>query len=206
MPQAPARMAPAQRRAQIIDGAAEVAWAQGLANVTLRRVATQANITYGLVNHYFPAVNDLVAEAFSVLATRDRQDAERDCSTGGTALGQLRLLLARWVRPDSDRMGLLWLDAWSLAAENPALRQAIDQRMGDGHRLVSGILTAGIQEGTFRPHDPEAVAWTLLTLLDGLIVHSSLQINAPRIDVTATVRNLLEDQLGLSRGDLTIQA
>lgn len=104
--------------------------------------------------------------------------------------------------PDRDRMGLLWLDAWSLAAENPALRETVDQRMADGRQLVR-ILSAGIEQGTLAPHYCDAVAWSLLTLLDGLIVHVSLQINAPRIDVATTVCNLMADQLGLPLNSLT---
>ncbi|MEY9873179.1 hypothetical protein ABH931_002661 [Streptacidiphilus sp. MAP12-33] len=96
-------------------------------------------------------------------------------------------------------MGQLWLGAWSLAADNEALCTAVDQRMADGHRLVTAILTAGVDEGSFRDHNPEALAWTLLSMLDGLIVHSSLRINAPSIDVSVTVRDLMEDQLGLPR-------
>lgn len=62
------RKSPSDRRAEIVDAAATIALAEGLECITLRRVAEQLGVRPGLISHYFPAVEDLVAGAFGTAA------------------------------------------------------------------------------------------------------------------------------------------
>ncbi|MFJ7423250.1 TetR/AcrR family transcriptional regulator [Streptomyces uncialis] len=59
------RKAPAERRHEIIRAAARVGLAEGLECVTLRRIADELGVQPGLVGHYFPAADTLVADAFT---------------------------------------------------------------------------------------------------------------------------------------------
>ncbi|MFJ7206542.1 TetR/AcrR family transcriptional regulator [Streptomyces sp. NPDC098789] len=58
------RKSPEARRAEIVDAATAVALTEGLECVTLRRIADELAVRPGLISHYFPSVEDLVAEAF----------------------------------------------------------------------------------------------------------------------------------------------
>ena len=62
------RKSPEARRAEIVATAARIALTEGLECVTLRRVAEELTVRPGLISHYFPSAEDLVAEAFSVAA------------------------------------------------------------------------------------------------------------------------------------------
>ncbi|MGI5439841.1 TetR/AcrR family transcriptional regulator [Streptomyces shenzhenensis] len=59
------RKAPAERRNEIVATAARIGLTEGLECVTLRRVADELGVQPGLVGHYFPAADHLVAEAFT---------------------------------------------------------------------------------------------------------------------------------------------
>ncbi|WP_139058538.1 TetR/AcrR family transcriptional regulator, partial [Streptomyces prasinopilosus] len=59
------RKAPAERRNEIVTTAARIGLTEGLECVTLRRVADELGVQSGLVGHYFPAADKLVAEAFT---------------------------------------------------------------------------------------------------------------------------------------------
>ncbi|WP_449341177.1 TetR family transcriptional regulator, partial [Streptomyces canarius] len=65
------RKDPAARRAEIVAAAAAVALTEGLECVTLRRIAEELDVRPGLISHYFPSVEDLVAEAFADAATAE---------------------------------------------------------------------------------------------------------------------------------------
>ncbi|MGW3321221.1 TetR family transcriptional regulator C-terminal domain-containing protein [Streptomyces virginiae] len=62
------RKSPEARRAEIVEAAAAVALAEGLECLTLRRIADELDVRPGLISHYFPSVEDLVAEAFGTAA------------------------------------------------------------------------------------------------------------------------------------------
>ncbi|MFB8144153.1 TetR family transcriptional regulator, partial [Streptomyces parvus] len=63
------RKSPAARRAEIVDAAAAVALAEGLECVTLRRIGDDLGVRPGLISHYFPSAEELVAEAFGSAAS-----------------------------------------------------------------------------------------------------------------------------------------
>lgn len=48
----------------MVDAAASVALAEGLEGIALRRIGERLDVRPGLVGHYFPVVDELVAEAF----------------------------------------------------------------------------------------------------------------------------------------------
>ncbi|WP_235892279.1 TetR/AcrR family transcriptional regulator [Mycolicibacterium hodleri] len=61
----------AQRRVEIIDAAIEVMARVGLAGLSMRMVATQAQIPLGALSYYFHDKSDLVAQAFQQLSDRE---------------------------------------------------------------------------------------------------------------------------------------
>jgi DNA-binding transcriptional regulator YbjK len=61
----------AQRRVEIIDAAIEVMARSGLAGLSMRLVANQAQIPLGALTYYFQDKSDLVAQAFQQLSDRE---------------------------------------------------------------------------------------------------------------------------------------
>lgn len=61
----------AQRRVEIIDAAIEVMARVGLAGLSMRLVASQAQIPLGALTYYFKDKSDLVAQAFAQLSDRE---------------------------------------------------------------------------------------------------------------------------------------
>ena len=116
---------------------------------------------------------------------------------------QLRNFLDAYGRGDSDGGMQLWLDAWSEAARNAALRRTSKRLNEQWHALLSSILAEGQSHGDFLGSDPAAAAWILLSLLDGL----ALQAVAHPQSISSQQRQLwsrqgAEIQLGLALGRL----
>lgn len=202
-PTRPVRLSAAERRRQIVLAGSRVALADGLDAVTLRRVAGELGITFGLVNHYFPAVNDLVGEAFEHAVQVDLDETFAVVSRSRTPTTRMRTLLRRWVSPERDRVGMLWMAAWSRAAGSPGFHRVVQRQMLEGHRRVQELIASGVAAGAFRAPDPGATAWTLLTLLDGLIVHSTVGVQEPPLNVRHAVTELMERELSLPVGSLS---
>lgn len=196
------RLAAAERRAQIVDVGGRLAMTQGLDAVTLRRVAAELEITYGLVNHYFPTIDDLVAEAFTAATSADLADTFSAIAAFPDARSRMRALLERWVSPERDQAGMLWMDAWSRSSSNLPLLRAVNEQMHEGHRRVLALIEEGVAAKQFRSLDPDASAWTLLTLLDGLIVHTTVSVTEALPDVRVAVVGVMERELGLAPGAL----
>ncbi|MFC9328771.1 TetR/AcrR family transcriptional regulator [Kitasatospora sp. NPDC057015] len=191
------RLSPAERRHRIVEAAARVALGQGLEEVTYRSVAEASDCTRGLVHHYFDSVDALEAEAFGHAAGTTLEAVFARVDEADGAVESLRTLLLAWVSDEPDQHARLWLDAWCRSNRSPAVKDGVDRIMRAGHARVAGLLARGLADGSFAPHDPDAVAWQLLTALDGVIIHVTLGVNRGLVDVRRTMARFAEKELGL---------
>src|SRR5690349_4318681 len=159
----------AERRAEIVAAACEIALVDGLDSVTLRRVADTLGVVPGLVSHYFPAADGLVAEAFADVMTHDRDQtfAMIEAAAPGS-LDQLRELLRYMASDERDQISLLWLDAWHGARQRPALQAALVTQMQAWDSRLADLVAAGAGTGEFRTADPLRAARRILATIDGL--------------------------------------
>ena len=70
------RKSPTERSAEILAAATELARDQGLSALTLRAVAERAGVASGLIAHYHPSVDDLVARVYSDLVATEIREVE----------------------------------------------------------------------------------------------------------------------------------
>lgn len=139
--------------------------------MSLRHVATEAGVTSGMVQHYFPTKDAMMQYAMSVASAR----YEKRITAQLTDLGEpadpmeiIRILLASLIpmspaEADDARVALAFQ---VYAVNNP---DAAD-RLRDGNRLLThhiAELLASIGAGA---PDPELSATTLLATAEGLAV------------------------------------
>ena len=164
------RKSPQQRAAEILQAAVALAGEQGLAALTLRSVAERAGVTPALVAHYRPSMDALVAEVFAEVVGEEL--AEVRTIVRGTPGERLARLFATILGDGRDDVTLVWVEGWAHARRNPALSAAIDEQMAAWQGFVAGIIADGCREGVFTTDDPDAVAWQLLGMIDGLAAHA----------------------------------
>ncbi|MFI2609166.1 TetR/AcrR family transcriptional regulator [Kitasatospora sp. NPDC018619] len=190
------------RRAEIVGAAAEVALTEGLECITLRRIADQLAVRPGLISHYFPAVEDLVAEAFGSAATAELEALLPTEPQDGSPLRHLVRFFARTTGPAYDDMSRLWLNARHLSRYRPVLRERVlDQESGWRGRL-GGVIAAGVEQGEFRTADPELTAVRILVVIDGLAVHANTGLRDHPASATRLAAATAERELGLADGAL----
>jgi len=200
-----ARLTRLERRDAIIDAALAVARRKGLATTTVRDIATEMGTSSGLVHHYFESMDDVLSDAFARAAHVDLDEVSRAVAECSSPVAALRTFFDTYMAPDSDWTFQLWLDAWSEATRRPALRETSARLNVAWQQLVANILRDGSERADFECDDPEAAAWRIISLLDGL----ALQVVAHRTVLTRErilgwARRAAETELGLASGMLEV--
>lgn len=184
-----ARLSPDDRRRTIVDAALAVARRHGLGATTVRDVGAEMGTSSGLIHHYFASMDDVLAAAFEQAAGTDLERARAAITAGADAGRQLDAFIETYAPAQSDWTMQLWLDAWSEAARRPALQEVSRRLNREWQSLVRGIIEHGVDTGEFTSDDPDAAAWRLLSVLDGLalqvVAHDAL---ISRDDVVAWTR------------------
>ncbi|MFH8341866.1 TetR/AcrR family transcriptional regulator [Streptomyces sp. AM6-12] len=197
------RKDPAARRAEIVDTAAAIALAEGLECITLRRVAEELAVRPGLISHYFPSAEELVAEAFGSAATGELDRLLPAGPHDGTPLERLARFLGHTSGEAYDAISRLWLNARHLSRYRPPLRDRVALQEADWRARLEGLIQDGVAAGEFRTGDPLAVALQILVVLDGL----SVDVNTVSPELPAAVVRMAhrtaEHELGLDEGALT---
>jgi AcrR family transcriptional regulator len=167
------RKDPATRRAEIVDAAAAIALAEGLECITLRRIGEELDVRPGLISHYFPAVDDLVAEAFGSAASGELDTLLPLDRAGDTPLRHMARFLARTVWDDYDAISRLWINARHLSRYRPVLRDRVAGQEAAWRGRLEGLIKEGVAAGEFRTDDPLVAAIQILVVLDGLGAHAN---------------------------------
>jgi AcrR family transcriptional regulator len=161
------RLSPTARREEIVAAALRVASAKGLGNTTVRDVATEMGTSSGLIHHYFASMDEVLAAAFEEAASADLAKTERAMQACPGAAERLATFFASYTRTDYGAFQM-WLDAWAEASRRPALGATSRHFNVAWQRLIATTIVDGIEDGTFVCGDPDAAAWRVLSLLDGL--------------------------------------
>jgi AcrR family transcriptional regulator len=162
------RKLPAERRGELLAKAVEIAHAEGLSAVTLRRVAADMGVTAGLVSHYFSAAEQLIAAAFRAAAQADLDSARARVAEAEGAADKMAALIDYVLADDGDEGSALWLETWTLSRRNAVLADAADDLTGQWLATIAEIVALGERAGEFTVDDVDASARRLLTLIDGL--------------------------------------
>jgi AcrR family transcriptional regulator len=162
------RKMPAERHGELLQKAVEISAAEGLAAVTLRKVAAALGVTPGLVSHYFSSAEQLITAAFREAATADLAEARARVAAAATPARQIDALMDYLLDDSSVDASALWLDAWGMGRRNPALAAEANALTNDWLAWLADIVRAGQQAGKFKAADADVTARRLLTMIDGL--------------------------------------
>lgn len=196
------RKTPGERRAEIIATAAAIALTEGLEVITLRRVADDLGVRSGLISHYFPAVEDLVAEAFGV-AAENELDTLLPADTDTPPLERLTAFFDRAQGESFDDISRLWINARHLSRYRPLLRGRVERQEATWRDRLESTIRAGIATGDFRTPDPYVSAIRILVVIDGLGAHANTHTGERPPEITRMARTTAEHELGLPRNALT---
>lgn len=171
------RRSPAERRAEIAAAATALALDSGLDAVTLRAVAGRIGVAPGLVAHYAPSMDDLVADTFGELVAGELREVVELMARVEQPGRRIGILLDTLLDGSRDDITLVWVQAWGMGARSEALAARVRAEMDDWQSAIAVEIERGMDAGPFVRGDAAAVAWHLLAMIDGLNAHSLVRWN-----------------------------
>lgn len=162
------RKFPAERRDELLECAVGISRTDGLAAVSLRRVALDHGVTPGLVSHYFATAEQLVIATFQNAALADYERVFAAIDLAPTPIAKIWTMIDVMLDQSSVDASALWLDAWSLGRRNRQLADEVDRMNQLWQERVAEIVASGIAAGEFVIDDALDSTIRLLTMIDGL--------------------------------------
>jgi len=196
------RKIPEERRREIVTAAARLAGKAGLGSISLRSVAQEAGVAPGLVNHYFPAVEQLVAEAFAQVGAEDLKDQFATIRKESAPVQQMRLYLKSALADQPDSMRLLAIEACYLARYQPLLSDVLTVLFDAWDMEMSRLIDEGTRSGAFQSDDPLKSAIHIFALIDGFALQA-VALSRARLGIVREMTiHATERELGLATGSL----
>lgn len=165
------RQPASERRQELIEATLRSLKKRGHEGLSVRSIAAEAGVSIGLITHYFPNKNRLVAESYRYFS-RQLEDGFREAVEQAAANPRARLhafIDAVFSRPSLDpRVLTAWVVFWGLFRSSPEMRRV----HGEGHRGYGALLStllADYERAVGRFRMTRRLAETgLAALLDGL--------------------------------------
>lgn len=161
------RSEPDARRHSLVEACARVLAREGIAGASVRSIALEAGVSAGLVGHYFPGVDALVAATYA--HTGARVDAALDEAVAAARPGpRARLeafVTASFAPPIADPQLLAtWIAFWSLVRSRPDIARLHDEQYGGFLAQLEALLkNCAVPDAELR-----SAAIAIAALVDGL--------------------------------------
>jgi AcrR family transcriptional regulator len=200
-PRTRTRKAPAERAAEIVAAATAIAKSGGLSALTLRAVADRVGVASGLVAHYQPSMDDLVATVYTDLVEEEIAEVRALLATETVAIARMALLLRTLLDGSREEITVVWVEGWALARRNEPLARAVRAQMSAWQQLLAELIDAGRAEQAFQTEQASEVAWQLMGMIDGINAQSLVRDVDPATAATQLGR-AAESLLGAAPGAL----
>jgi len=169
------RLAEDERRQLLIDATIAVLAEFGLSGTTVRKIATQAGVTPGLVTHYFSGKDALVSAAYRQLAEKFHHDyvAAADAA-GADPIERLKAFVGCAFQPETLDRNLLrvWTSFWTSAlADSGAMPAQVHYETAqESRRYLSSLLREVFIAVGRRPSEKEIheLVIAVWSLVDGM--------------------------------------
>jgi AcrR family transcriptional regulator len=160
------------RREEILRAAVDELARRGIAETRVADVAATLDVSPALVFYHFDTKERLLAEAFAYAAREQLRALERALKRGTGAADTLLRIVRIYAPLASAPTWRLWIDAWAASLRMPDMRR-VSQRL-DVHwkDAVATAIASGVQGGEFRCDDPDAAAWRITAMMDGLAIQN----------------------------------
>lgn len=153
-----ARLTSEDRRAHLLDVAAQIIVREGLHALTIKRLARDAGLTAPRAYHFFPTVDDLLVELGrrEIQAVRAAQMAQIETAT--RPADRLRLSTVTYLRQVAERGVLL-----QTLQTAPAVRRGLRREQRALRAANTGIVAERFSRSHRVPDDLSQAATTVLT-------------------------------------------
>ena len=179
-----------ERREEILAAAAKIFTYKGYAATRISDIAAAANVSHGLLYHYFKSKE----EVYSALADRLGQSAGsigQFAEQPGSPLEKLHMMLSMMLESVNKQPEyyILAIQAMTTEGVAPAVVDKIHHSGMAGLESIASIIEEGQRAGEIRPGDPREFFYLLYAVIEGLAINQmpSRHTRQPSIEIDAEV-------------------
>jgi AcrR family transcriptional regulator len=158
-----------QGRNMFLDAAIRLALQDGLNGLTVRRIASEAQVSTGQVHHHFESSSHLKAEVF--IALMDQLDEVENLITTESSVERLCLLLGIENIEQTQPYLRLWNEAEVLIDQDQEIKKAYNIAMEKWHLALVTTIEYGRGQQEFKistSSSSQDIAWRLIAFVCGL--------------------------------------
>jgi len=159
------------RRRQLVDVTIDSLAEVGFVGTTLAQIAARAEVSPGLVAHYFDDKDGLLEAAFRSLARRVGSQVRTRLRLVSTARGRIQAIIDANLAPEefAQRTGTAWLAFWGQVLHLPRLKriQSAYQR-----RMLSNLRSS--LKRLVAPDEAHRLAAMIAAMIDGVWLRAAL--------------------------------
>lgn len=203
------RESPEKRREALVQAAIRCLGEGGMSAFRLERICAEANVSLGLINHYFPSKTDLLSAVYQAAFYDDINKIINQARETGTDTASERALASPAEKRLCDVVDAMvdpaylkpatltvWLALWSEIVTNPQLKQEHRVLYRQFLQACTRLIQAVADERR-REIDATEVARNLIALIDGLFLERALDSRAlTHADLRRAAYDWLEFHLG----------
>lgn len=158
------------RREMLVAATLRCLSRDGHAGISVRRIATQAGVSVGLLNHHFGSIDGLIAETYQRLAGELTTALLKEIEQAGTPAQKIDAFLVGSFSPrvmDPQLLGV-WVVFWSLIRHSDDVSLSHEKTYRAYIDLLRQLLDDLAASEGFTIHDSRLAAIGLSAMLDGL--------------------------------------
>ncbi|ETK16101.1 TetR family transcriptional regulator [Pseudomonas sp. FH1] len=170
------RADPDERRDLLIAATLTCLARDGHAGISVRRIASEAGVSVGLLNHHFGSIDALIAETYHKLANELTSALWAHVEQAEGPAARLDAFLSASFSPrvmDPDLLGV-WVVFWSLIRHSPHVNQSHENSYHAYLALIQQLLDDLARSENLLIHDSHLAAIGLSAMLDGLWLEGCL--------------------------------
>src|SRR5271165_4600290 len=185
------------RRRQLVDVTIDSLAEVGFVGTTLAQIAARAEVSPGLVAHYFDDKDGLLEAAFRSLARRVGSQVRNRLRRVSTARGRIQAIIDANLAPEEfdQRTGTAWLAFWGQVLHLPQLKriQSVYQR-----RTLSNLRSS--LKSLLPPDEAQSLAAMIAAMIDGVWLRAALSgwREADSESARALLTAFVDGRLGLT--------
>ena len=171
------RFEPDERKDLLVRSVIRCLRSDGYAGLSVRKIAREASVSQGLVNHHFGSIDSLIIHTYHVLSSEFFQSTKELIDTcTGSAVSKLDIYFREHFSEESIDPELLkvWLVFWSLVRNSKVMESTYEHINNETEQLLGKLLQEISKEESLGIADISLAAQHLMALLDGLWVRASL--------------------------------
>lgn len=180
------RSEPDARRLSLIEACARLLAREGIAGASVRNIAVEAGVSPGLVGHYFPGVDALIAATYAHTGARvDAALAAAVAAAGTSSRARLEAFVtASFTAPIADpELLATWIAFWSMVRARPEIAALHDEQYSGFRSQLERLLA----DADVAPAELRLRAIELTALVDGLWLELCLSPLAFTAEEAATI-------------------